>query len=596
VNTFHPHPATAAPDQEPTATADSPDQPTPLEWSQVRVGNVSAYVLVRGNESAVVEVFRPNPRFTPDMATADESVAKRAGFEFETLGVGHGNPVLTAASDQVLELALTGRPSRTNNMPDPARRTARPGQSITQRLSLEPRARGGTPVEPKNRPSYREIIESDGGAISNTLALTANPPQSTDDIPFTHYISDDYFAREMDEMWPKVWQVACREEHVPVVGDYFVYDIGQYSIVITRTAEDELKGYYNSCLHRGTKLKPSGSAGWSPNIQCPFHGWTWNLTGELNEVPCSWEFKHLDYEASCLPEVQVDTWSGFVFINMDPGCGPLLDYLEVLPNHFAHWGFENWYVAVHTRKELNCNWKIAMEGFMEAYHTPVVHPEMCQVVGDWNMQHDIFGDHVSRDLCPLGVSSPSLDEPLSEQELLNRSRPGNPTTSSTADATLPEGDTARMIMAADTRKRFRDDYGIDLSTHTDAEVIDSLKYNVFPNLMFSGGAAIHNLSIFSPMGNDTGRCTIDRMIFLPVPKDGPRPTPAQVVTVPEHESWSQDTAIGEFSAKVLDQDTSIMRMQYEGMQASCKGAQTLSSYQESRVRWLHETLEKYVRP
>lgn len=449
-------------------------------------------------------------------------------------------------------------------------------------------------MEPKNRPSYREIIDGDTGPISDTLALTANPPQSTDDIAFTHYISDDYFSREMADMWPKVWQIACREEHVPVVGDYFVYDIGRYSIVIARTAEGELKGYYNSCLHRGTKLKPSGSSGWSPNIQCPFHGWTWDLSGELNEVPCSWEFEHLDYEASCLPEVRVETWSGFVFINMNPNAIPLLDYLEVLPDHFAHWGFEDWYLAVHTRKELNCNWKIAMEGFMEAYHTPVVHPEMCQVVGDWNMQHDIFGDHVSRDLCPLGVSSPSLDQPLSEQELLNRSRPGNPTTSSTADAKLPEGKTARMIMAAETRKRFGDDYGVDLSTHSDAEVIDSLKYNVFPNLMFSGGAAIHNLSIFRPMGNETGRCTIDRMIFLPVPQDGRRPAPAEVVTIAEHESWSLATDIGEFSAKVLDQDTSIMRLQHEGMQASAKGAQTLSSYQESRVRWLHETLEKYV--
>jgi phenylpropionate dioxygenase-like ring-hydroxylating dioxygenase large terminal subunit len=281
---------------------------------------------------------------------------------------------------------------------------------------------------------------------------------------------------------------------------------------------------------------------------------------------------------------------------MDDAAPPLEGYLEVLPDHFARWRFEDWYVATHTRKLLHCNWKVAMEGFMEAYHTPVVHPEMCEVVGDWNMQHDIFGDHVSRDLCPMGVSSPSLDQPLSEAELLARSRPGDPTTSATDHLELTDGKTARSIMAAETRRRFLDDYGLDLSEQSDAEVIDSLKYNVFPNLMFSAGAAIHQLSIFRPLGLDPDRCTIDRLTFLPVPADGERPPPADIFVVEEDESWGQAPGISEFNGHVLDQDTSIMRLQQEGMHASAKGAQTLSSYQESRIRWLHETLEKYLHP
>ncbi|MDH3643462.1 MAG: Rieske 2Fe-2S domain-containing protein, partial [Gammaproteobacteria bacterium] len=335
-------------------------------------------------------------------------------------------------------------------------------------------------MKPKNRPSYREIIEGDSTPVADVLGLTANPPQSSADIPFAHYISEDFFDLEMEKMWRRVWQIACCEEHVPSVGDFYVYDIGRYSIIVIRVGEDEIKGYFNSCLHRGTKLKPSDSLGTSREIQCPFHGWTWDLDGTLQEVPCAWEFEHLDYQANSLREVQVDTWNGFVFINMDADAPPLLEYLEVLPEHFKRWDFEGWYVAQHIRKEVHCNWKVAMEGFMEAYHTPLVHPEMCQVVGDWNMQHDIFGDHVSRDLCPMGVSSPSLPEPLSEQELLNRSRPGDPATSGTRDAQLAAGKTARIVMAEETRRSFLEDYGIDLSEHSDAEVIDSLKYNVFP--------------------------------------------------------------------------------------------------------------------
>jgi phenylpropionate dioxygenase-like ring-hydroxylating dioxygenase large terminal subunit len=447
----------------------------------------------------------------------------------------------------------------------------------------------------RNRPSYREIIEADSTPVSEVLALTANPAQSQADIPFEHYVDDDFFALEMNKMWSRVWQIACREEHIPEIGDYAVYDIGRYSIIVVRVSNDQIKAYHNSCLHRGTKLKPSDSMGTTlDKIQCPFHGWTWNLDGTLNEVPCSWEFEHLDYNKNGLREVVVDAWNGFVFINMDLDAQPLLDYLEVLPDHFKHWRFEDWYVAVHIRKHLHCNWKVAMEGFMEAYHTPVVHPEMCQVVGDWNMQHDIFGDHVSRDLCPMGVSSPSLEEPLTQQELLNRSRPGNAEMSDLDGAKLLEGQTARNVMAQEARHRFHELYGLDLSSHSDAEVIDSLKYNVFPNLMFSGGAAMHGLSIFRPDGFDANRAIIDRYSFLPVPKGEPRPEPAEVFIIAEDESYAESPDLSEFNAKVLDQDTNIMRWQQEGMHASAKGAETLSSYQESRVRWLHETLLKYV--
>ncbi|MDX1581771.1 MAG: Rieske (2Fe-2S) protein, partial [Alphaproteobacteria bacterium] len=167
-------------------------------------------------------------------------------------------------------------------------------------------------------PTYQDIIEKDSTPPPGVLKERSNPPQPTGDIPVEHFISPAFFELEMEKMWPKVWQFACREEHLPEVGDYFVYDIGRYSIVLVRASEgpDGIKGYHNSCLHRGTKLKPSGTSGYSPNLQCPFHGWTWELDGTLNEVPCSWEFPHLDYEANRLPEVRVGVWNSFVFINM----------------------------------------------------------------------------------------------------------------------------------------------------------------------------------------------------------------------------------------------------------------------------------------
>ena len=441
--------------------------------------------------------------------------------------------------------------------------------------------------------SYQDIIARDSTPVADLLALKSNPPQPTDDIPLDQFTSQAFFDREMERMWPRVWQFVCREEHVPEVGDYWVHDIGDWSIVVIRT-EDGIRGYYNSCLHRGTKLKPSGTSGWTGELQCPFHGWTWTLDGTLTEVPCAWEFKHLDYDANRLPQVKVEVWNSFVFINMDENARPLLEYLEVLPEHFARRDLSNWYTFIHFRKELACNWKVVLEAFMEAYHTPVVHPELTTVVGDWNLQHDVFGDHVSRDLSAMGVTSPTA-EPRSEQELLDNMFLGDPSTAKGGNRMMvPEGETARIVLAKTMRQNYADKYGIDLSDLSDAEIIDSLKYNLFPNVMVNAGVAAASITVFWPLGNDPNRSVMESFRLRPFrPEDG-RPEPAEPVRIREDESFSTVPGLDPFVAKVYDQDTSIMRWQQEGMRTSRKGKATLSSYQESRIRRVHETLMKYV--
>ncbi|MGI9328747.1 MAG: aromatic ring-hydroxylating oxygenase subunit alpha [Pseudomonadales bacterium] len=464
-------------------------------------------------------------------------------------------------------------------------------------------SKGGNPQsDPVNPgcpgPTYQEIVLSDrvrgaDGGVPEVLAPVTNGSVDLSDIPFDRYISEDYFDREMQQVWPKVWQFACREEQVAEVGDYLVYDVGHFSIIVLRSASG-LRAYHNSCLHRGTKLKPSASAGWTNDgIHCPFHGWSWNLDGKLQEVPCAWEFEHLDYSANSLPEAQVSVWNSLVFINMDLDAEPLLNYLEVMPEHFKNWwGFEEWFTRVHVQKVLSCNWKTAQEAFMEAYHTPVVHPEMTQVVGDWNMQHDIFGPHTSRDLCPMAVSSPSKDHGLSQQQLLE----GRLTRSvhDTSAESIPEGQTARSILAERTREDFLGQYGKDLSHLSDAELIDSLKYNVFPNLFVYGGPGSAQIHQVRPNGNDPHSCLFDIYLLQPVSKDQPRPEPANLVQITEADSYKDVPGIKEMSGAVLDQDTQILRWQHEGMRASRKGAETLSRYQESRIRHLHATLDRYV--
>ena len=443
-------------------------------------------------------------------------------------------------------------------------------------------------------PTFQEIMRSDGGIIKDVLAAQSNPPQSRDDIPFNKYISQDFFNLEMKKMWEKVWQYVCREDQVAEPGDYLVYDLGRHSIVVVRTDDGALKAYHNSCLHRGTKLKPSESSGWSANIQCPYHGWTWNLDGTLNEVPCAWEFPHLDYEKNRLPEVQVDAWNGLVFINMDNDAPSLLEYLGVLPEHFKDWPWTDWYLFMHLEKELYCNWKTAQEAFMEAYHTPVVHPELTQVVGDWNMQHDVFDDHVTRDLCALAVPSPAAKKTISEQERVDRVLLGGRSPDGKS-VTLEEGQSARNAMSKQVRKALKDQYDMDTSSYSDAEMIDSIKYNLFPNIFLYTGMALRSIHRVKPIKNDPNRCTFEVLMMRPVPKGQPRPDPAQMVKIPEAMQYVDVKELAAFplSQITFDQDTGNLRAQHEGMLASEKGAETLSIYQESRIRAFHDTLDKY---
>lgn len=439
--------------------------------------------------------------------------------------------------------------------------------------------------------TWQDIARADGD-IPPVLQEQSNPAQTTRDIGFERYTSQAFFESEIERMWKRVWQFACREEHVAEVGDYFVYDLARLSIVIVRT-ENGLKGYYNSCLHRGTKLKPSESRGWSPNLTCPYHAWQWNLDGTVANIPCDWEFPHLDRARACLPEVRVDCWNGFVFVNFAKDGPGLLEYLEVLPEHFKRWDLSGWYVHAHVRKHLPGNWKLAQEAFMEAYHTPYVHPEMTNVVGDHNMQHDIFSDHVSRDLCAMASPSPTSKSKLSQQELLDMMLVGDG--QMIGERTLvPEGKTARWVMAEQLKAQMKRDYGLDYSDFSVPEMIDSLKYNVFPNVIFYPAPGLALIQLFRPDGHDKDRAIFDQMVLRPKPADGSDFEVAEVIHVAEDEHFADVPGIDPFLASVLDQDTDIMRWQREGMYASGKGAETLSLYQESRIRHLHDTLDKYL--
>ena len=441
-------------------------------------------------------------------------------------------------------------------------------------------------------PSTRDLIIADGKPVPEALITESYKFLGDEDIAYDRYTSQAFFDLEMEKMWSKVWQWACREEHLLHVGDYVTYDIGNNSVIVVRkgAGPDDIKAYVNSCPHRATQFRPSDSRGVAPVLRCPFHGWSWNLDGQVKEIPCRWDFPHVTDEAFRLPEVKVERWGGFIFINLDPNAGPLKDQLDVLPEHFKDgWDLSNRYTVLHIQKELETNWKAAQEAFLEAYHVYATHTQGLPTAGDANAQYDIFGDYVTRFVHTIGHPSPHFTRPQTQQEILDKLRAGGD------DLKVKEGQLAREVAAEHNRKTLGAAWGVDLSGYSDSEMLDSIEYHLFPNMFMFPGVTLPMMYRFRPIGNDPGRALFDLLFLQPLAPGQERPEAPEPHRVTPGESYASAPGMNQGLGFVYDQDTDNLAMQYKGFKASRKRGQTLGNYQEIRLRNYHLTLDKYLK-
>lgn len=442
-------------------------------------------------------------------------------------------------------------------------------------------------------PSVQDVLAADGDRDRQPASYRLESYRfvGDGDVPYARYTDRAFFDAEIDKMWSKTWQWVCREEHVPTPGDYYVYDVGPYSLIVARADDMSIKAYFNACLHRGTKLKPSFSEGWSPKLACPFHGWTWNLDGRLIDLPCKWDFQHVDEAAFRLPEAKVGTWAGFVFINMDPEAEPLETYLAPLPEHAAHADLADRYVSLHVQKELPCNWKVASEAFLESYHTHVTHPQLQDGTGDTNTQYDTFTRHVNRLFSLAGVASPYSGPDVAQKTILDTMVLGD--REAIGDAlTVAEGGSARTVMANFFKAAIKAN-GKDLDDRSTSEIIDTVGYFVFPNGHFFLAPSFPIIYRFRPLGTDHTKALFDLLLLSPIPPGG-RPAPQEAVRIGIEDSYTTVPGVDRSLGEIYDQDTGNMGWMQEGMGTSVKRAATLANYQESRIRHIHQTLDTYL--
>lgn len=445
--------------------------------------------------------------------------------------------------------------------------------------------------EPHRRPTYKQIIAGDAIPAPDFLIRDHIPDLGTDPVPATNYTCPEFFRKEVEKVWLKCWQMACREEEIPNVGDYHVYDVVGKTLLVVRTAPEIIRAFHNICLHRGRKLETHH--GCKKRFRCTFHGWEWNLDGSFRHNPWAWDFPQLDPAKLSLPEVKVGRWGGFVFVNFAADPPPLEEVLWPIPDHFQDYHFEDRYIAVHVAKKYPANWKATAEAFMESHHSVATHPQFMPYLGDVNSGYDVFSDYTSRQLTAMAVPSPFIEsDGLSEREILRAMLESSGRLATDEATAIPEGMTARAFAAAQQRMALAAEDGYDYSHCSDAEMLDPMLYNVFPNMSFWAGYSPNITYRWRPDGVDSS--IMDIYILKRVPKGKPRPAPAPVHWLAENEPFSAATDLGTLGG-VFDQDMANLPYVQEGLKAMGTDIPVqFAKYTEMRLRHLHMTLKKMM--
>jgi phenylpropionate dioxygenase-like ring-hydroxylating dioxygenase large terminal subunit len=434
-------------------------------------------------------------------------------------------------------------------------------------------------------PSFQDLLDLETRPVPGILREQSARDIPCVKVPISRYTSRAFHDLEVEKLWKKVWQFACREEQIPEPGDHVVYDVADLSLVVVRGDDRRIRAFHNACLHRGRALKDFD--GRSAELRCPFHGWTWKLDGRLARLPCRWDLPHVSRDDYALPQARVGTWGGFVFVNMDPDCEPLERFLGELPRHFERWPLEDRYIQAHVAKRMRCNWKVCQEAFMEAYHVVATHPQLLAGIGDANSQYDAW-DTFSRAITPNMTPSPHLAWQPSEQEQLDAFLGID--LDGPSPIRVPEGMTARQTMAQGARSQI-EAMVPSAAGLTDAELVDALYYTLFPNFHPWGGY-IRITYRFRPDRNEPDRSIMD--VFLLAPFAGERPPPAKTRHLDLDEPWIE--ARGELGplADLFMQDAHNLPQVQKGLAAAQHDHVTFARYQETKIRHFHALLEKVV--
>ncbi|MEZ5743483.1 MAG: aromatic ring-hydroxylating dioxygenase subunit alpha [Sphingomonadaceae bacterium] len=431
------------------------------------------------------------------------------------------------------------------------------------------------------------------------------------------FLSREYLEAEKEHLWPKIWQMVERIEDMPNPGDWMTYNVADESIIVLRKDDGSFKAFHNVCPHRGRQLVsvPDMLPGQvhdvrgnnRKNFVCGFHGWTFDLDGNNTYIldPQDWD-NRLTPEMTCLSEIKVDTWGGYIYINMDPDCVSLKEWMgragEIL-DHFdlagMRYKWRQW--AIYP-----CNWKTAIEAFLEPYHVAGTHTQLL-AYGDYYALSKQYGLH--------SVSSYDTRDAkfqMSESAGTTRAGKGDDARVSTYELIRENYETVNYSASTETlvnaASRLVDEMPEDA---TPAEIIahwlksakaddaargviwpevppeikqeSGLAWGLWPNQNILHGETFALCYRVRPYGDDPNKCVFESYALERFP-EGEEPETEWVYAEPNADNWGS----------VLEQDFSNMEFVQKGMKSSGFRGALPNPHQEQKVINLHRNLANWL--
>ena len=433
--------------------------------------------------------------------------------------------------------------------------------------------------------------------MAETTATQAQAP-----ITAERYISADYMAREWQHLWPKTWLVAGVAQDVAEPGDFFVFDLGQESIVVSHTDAGEIVAFYNVCQHRGARILLS-DRGSLDRYTCPYHGWTYANNGTLVHAPDEHRFSQgVPCGRLSLKRIRVEVWAGIVWVNMDPDAPALAESLGPVMAMVEPFRPQEMRLIEDQTVSLDCNWKAVFDNFGELYHVEHIHP-----------QHELIFD------CPTAVNElfdGGHTRVLIDGFTVNSRLPIPEDVPPTMWAQMKALDMDKndyrgrvLDVRRDVQIRKRElgaalGYNYDLLS--DEQLSDIVQYNLFPNAILVLQPEELWILRSRPHASDPNRCYWDKLAL----RMAPDPTVQQSANLsfnldqdslkqnwdrPEHDAFTQEDIIaGKKTMTItLDQDIHLIRDVQRGMHSRGFEEAWLND-DESRVRHFHEWLDRYM--
>src|SRR5438067_205593 len=193
-----------------------------------------------------------------------------------------------------------------------------------------------------------------------------------------YFVSSGIFAQEQEKIFSKKWVLVGHQSQIPKPGDYFVQEVANESLIIIRDQRGTIRGFYNVCRHRGTRLREDQNGHLSA-IQCPYHAWTYGLDARLIGAPHMDNVEGFDKAEHSLHAVNLALWEGFIFVNLADFPATLDEWFAPLSGKFSHWNMSILRPTKRIEYYVQANWKLMFENYSECYHCPGVHPMLSKV-------------------------------------------------------------------------------------------------------------------------------------------------------------------------------------------------------------------------